>query len=226
MTMLSINTNVGALQAATASYSVNKSMETSMNRLSTGKRINSAADDAAGLQISQRLTAEIRGIDQAIRNAADGQSMLATAEGATIEIHAILQRMRELALQAANDTNSDLDRRYIQDEIDQLAAEIDRVSDTTQFNSINVLDGSFAGKTFQIGANANQSVTLDIANVAASSLGIGASSTSSNDVASSFDLPMSADRDGRLANDSETFLVDLLSPSFSFLNQFIRLALP
>ena len=96
MTMLSINTNVGALKAASASYSVNKSMDTSMQRLSTGKRINSAADDAAGVQIANRLTAEIQGLNMSIRNAADGQALLATAEGAMQEIHNILLRQREL----------------------------------------------------------------------------------------------------------------------------------
>ena len=100
MTMLSINTNVGALQAASASYSVNKSMDTSMQRLSTGKRINSAADDAAGVQIANRLTAEIQGLNMAVRNAADGQALLATAEGAMQEIHNILLRQRELAVQS------------------------------------------------------------------------------------------------------------------------------
>ena len=104
MTMLSINTNVGALKAAQASYSVNKSMETSMARLSSGKRINSAADDAAGIQIANRLTAEIQGLNQSVRNAADAQAMLATAEGASHEVHTILLRMRELAVQAANGT--------------------------------------------------------------------------------------------------------------------------
>ena len=107
MTMLSINTNVGALQAAQASYSVNKSMETSMERLSTGKRVNSSADDAAGLQIVQRMTAEIMGLRQAARNAADGQAMLATAEGAAKEIGVMLLRLREIAVQAANGTAED-----------------------------------------------------------------------------------------------------------------------
>ena len=114
-----------------------------------------------------------------IKNANDGISVTQTAEGAMEEIGNILQRMRELAVQSANDSNSDADRAYLQQEVAQLSDEITRISETTQFNGVNVLDGSYAGKTFQIGANANQSVTLDIANVAASSLGIGASSTSS-----------------------------------------------
>ncbi len=150
-----------------------------MERLSSGMRINSAGDDAAGLAIASRMESQVRGLQAAIKNANDGISVTQTAEGAMEEIGNILQRMRELAVQSANDSNSDADRAYLQQEVAQLSDEITRISETTQFNGVNVLDGTFAGKTFQIGANANQSVTLDIANVAASSLGIGASSTSS-----------------------------------------------
>ena len=113
MTMLSINTNVGALQAASASYSVNKSMETSMQRLSTGLRINSAADDAAGHQIANRMTAEIMGLKQAIKNAADAQALMGTAEGAIEEIQVMLLRMRELAVQAASDTVGPRERKFL-----------------------------------------------------------------------------------------------------------------
>ena len=127
MTMLSINTNVGALKAAQASYSVNKSMETSMERLSTGKRINSAMDDAAGLQIANRLTAEIQGLNMSVRNAADAQAMLATAEGATKEIHLILLRMRELAVQASNGTMGSADRAAVSSEFTALETEINRI---------------------------------------------------------------------------------------------------
>ena len=131
MTMLSINTNVGALKAAQASYSVNKSMETSMNRLSTGKRINSAQDDAAGLAIANRLNAEIRGINQSIKNAADAHSMLATAEGALVEVNSILLRMREIAVQSANETVDNQDRKNLQSEVTQLENEIQRIVDDT-----------------------------------------------------------------------------------------------
>ena len=120
MGMLSINTNVGALKAADAAHSVNKSMEQSMQRLSTGKRINGAIDDAAGLQISQRQEAEIRGFQQSTRNAADGQALLATAEGAMGEIHNLLQRLRELAVQAASGTVSDADRDALDSEAQAL----------------------------------------------------------------------------------------------------------
>ena len=162
MTMLSINTNVGALKAAQASYSVNKSMETSMQRLSTGKRINSAADDAAGLQISQRLTAEIKGINQSIRNAADAQAMLATAEGAAIEIHTILQRMRELAVQASNGTLQDADRAAVNSEFVALEAEINRINDNTTWGGQQLTDGTFtttAGGVFHVGPDAGQTIT-------------------------------------------------------------------
>jgi len=158
---------------------VNNELEKAMERLSSGLRINSASDDAAGLAIASRMESQVRGLQAAIKNANDGISVTQTAEGAMEEIGNILQRMRELAVQSANDSNSDADRAYLQQEVAQLSDEITRISQTTQFNGTNVLDGSYSGKTFQIGANANQSVNIDIANVAASSLGIGASSTSS-----------------------------------------------
>ena len=177
--MVSINTNISSLLAQNITRQVNNELEKAMERLSSGLRINSASDDAAGLAIASRMESQVRGLQAAIKNANDGISVTQTAEGAMEEIGNILQRMRELAVQAANDSNSDADRAYLQQEVAQLSDEITRISETTQFNGVNVLDGSYAGKTFQIGANANQSVTLDIANVAASSLGIGASSTSS-----------------------------------------------
>lgn len=159
---------------------MNNELEKAMERLSSGLRINSAGDDAAGLAIASRMESQVRGLQAAIKNANDGISVAQTAEGAMEEIGNILQRMRELAVQSANDSNSDADRAYLQQEVAQLSEEITRISETTQFNGVNVLDGSFTGKTFQIGANANQSVNIDISNVAASSLGIGASSTSSS----------------------------------------------
>ena len=167
MTMLSINTNVGALQAASASYSVNKSMETSMQRLSTGKRINSSADDAAGHQIANRMTAEIQGIKMAIRNAADAQALLGTAEGAMEEIQTMLLRLRELAVQSSNGTNTTADRAALQSEVDALEAEIDRVSENTTWASLSIIDGALsAGITFQIGADSGQTITHSILNLA------------------------------------------------------------
>ena len=176
MTMLSINTNVGALQAAQASYSVNKSMETSMERLSTGKRVNSAFDDAAGLQIIQRMTAEIQGLRQAGRNAADAQAMLGTAEGAAKEIGTMLLRLREIAVQAANGTAEDVgDRAGLAAEFLALENEIIRISDDTTFGGIELLDGSFSVKTagrFQIGADDDQVITHKIANLASTAIGL------------------------------------------------------
>ena len=156
---LTVATNTGALMAQAAASSVNKEMEISMERLSTGKRINSAADDAAGVAISSRLTSEIKGTNQAIRNAMDAQAMIDTAEGAHSEIENILQRMRELAVQSANDTNSSTDRTNLNTELNQLSAEIDRISSVTSWAGKNLLDGTASSLNFQIGsgtASANQ----------------------------------------------------------------------
>ena len=175
MTMLSINTNVGALKAAQASYSVNKSMETSMERLSTGKRINSAMDDAAGLQISNRLTAEIQGLNMAVRNAADSQAMLATAEGASAEIHTILLRMRELAVQSSNGTMNTGDRNAVSSEFTALEAEINRIANNTTWAGEELLDGTFSvinvGR-FQVGADAAETITHRIERLNTTAIGI------------------------------------------------------
>ena len=163
MTMLSINTNVGALQAARSSYSVNKSMEQSMERLASGKRVNGAADDAAGLAIATRLNAEINGINQGIRNASDAQGMLAVAEGALEQVHALLLRMRELAVQSANETNSSADRHHLQTEVAQLETEIQRVVDDTTWAGITLLAGGFtSGATFQIGPRNTDTIQISI----------------------------------------------------------------
>jgi flagellin len=134
--------NIPALFAYNALNATNESLQKSINKLSTGLRINSAADDAAGLAISEKMRAQINGLDMAVRNSQDGISMIQTAEGALNETHSILQRMRELSVQAANDTLTNQDRKYIQDEVDQLTQEIDRISTTTQFNKKKLLDGS------------------------------------------------------------------------------------
>ena len=163
---LAIATNNAALNAAASASSVNRDMETSMARLSSGKRINSASDDAAGVAISSRLSAEIRGTDQAIRNALDGQALIDTAEGAHSEIENILQRMREVSVQAANDTNNEQDRKNLQAEMTALVTEIDRIADTTTWAGENLMeDPSGTEFAFQVGAKtegANQiSVTID-----------------------------------------------------------------
>mgnify|MGYP001420151841 CR=1 FL=1 len=167
MGMLSINTNIGALKAADAAYSVNKSMETSMQRLSSGKRINGAIDDAAGLQISQRMTGEIRGFNQAARNAADAQSLLATAEGAYGEIHNILQRLREIAVQGASGTNSTADRTALNSEVTSLEAEIDRIANDTTWGGIQLMDGSQDSGvfTFQVGPDGSDSIVHTLPDV-------------------------------------------------------------
>jgi flagellin len=142
-----------------------------MERLSSGFRINRAGDDAAGLAISEKMRGQIRGLKQASRNAQDGISLIQTAEGALNETHAILQRMRELAVQSATDTNVGIDRQAIQDEMNELVQEIDRISKTTEFNTQGLLDGSFDGR-FQIGANEGQSVGLQINKIDTASLGL------------------------------------------------------
>jgi flagellin len=165
-----INTNVAALNAQRNLAGSEVSMRTSLERLSSGLRINRAADDAAGLSISEKLRGQVRGLNQAVSNAQDTINLIGTAEGAMNESTAIIQRMRELAVQSANDTNTDLDRASIQDEVTALKSELNRIAGTTQYNGKNLLDGSFNG-TFQIGANAGQTVSTSIDDMSATSLG-------------------------------------------------------
>jgi len=169
---MSINTNINSLTAQRSSGKVQDSLSTAMARLSSGLRINSAKDDAAGLAISERFTTQIRGVNQAARNANDAISLSQTAEGALGSIGDNLQRMRELAVQSANATNSASDRSALQQEVSQLQSEVDRVATQTQFNGINLLDGSFSAQQFQVGANAGQTITVSsIASARTSSLG-------------------------------------------------------
>ena len=164
--MLSINTNMGALNASQSSYSVNKSMETSMARLSSGKRINSGADDAAGLFISKRMATEIQGLNQAVRNASDAQAFLQTAEGSLEEVHTMLLRMRELAVQGSNGTYTTQDRVAIRAEIHDLQSEITRIGTDTTFNNLNMIQGSNStGITFQLGADNTQTMTVSVASI-------------------------------------------------------------
>jgi flagellin len=159
---LTVATNTGALMAQAAASSVNKEMEVAMERLSTGKRINGAADDAAGVAIASRLTAEIRGTNQAIRNAMDGQALIDTAEGAHEEVENILQRMRELAVQASNDTNDSDDRSNLNTELTALVAELDRIADTTSWAGQTLLDGTFAtnGVNIHVGSRTATADTI------------------------------------------------------------------
>ena len=167
-----INTNLMSLNAQRNQTKSQNDLSTAISRLSSGLRINSAKDDAAGLAISERFTAQIRGVNQAARNANDGISLAQTAEGSLGSIGSNLQRMRELAVQSANATNSTSDRAALQQEVTQLAAEIDRVATQTQFNGTNLLDGSFSAKQFQVGANAGQTIAISsIASARGTSLG-------------------------------------------------------
>ncbi|MBR7627907.1 flagellin [Aeromonas popoffii] len=156
-----INTNVSSLNAQRNMTNSTKSLDTSYTRLASGLRINSAKDDAAGLQISNRLTSQINGLDQGNRNANDGISLAQTAEGAMDEVTGMLQRMRTLSQQSANGSNSDKDREALQKEVDQLGAEINRISTSTTFAGTKLLDGSFGG-TFQVGADANQTISFSL----------------------------------------------------------------
>ena len=144
----------------------------SSEKLSSGYRINRAGDDAAGLKISEKMRSQIRGLDKASSNAQDGISLIQTAEGALNEAHSILQRMNELAVQGANDTNQSIDRDAINDELEALTTELDRISQTTQFNKQNLLDGTFSDKKLQVGANTDQKIEVSIDNMNATSLGL------------------------------------------------------
>lgn len=169
-----INNNIMAMNAHRnlGINTVNQSK--SLEKLSSGFRINRAGDDAAGLAISEKMRGQIRGLQMASKNAQDGISLIQTAEGALNETHSILQRMRELAVQAANDTNVTNDRSAIQAEIDELALEVTRISTDTEFNTQALLDGTFTGKLFQVGANQSQVVSLTIASQDATALGVDA----------------------------------------------------
>ena len=179
-----INNNMQAINAH-RQLGINATAQSkSIEKLSSGLRINRAGDDAAGLSISEKMRAQIRGLNQASRNAQDGISLIQTAEGALNETHAILQKMRELAVQAANDTYVDNDRSYIQAEIKQLTAEINRIASTTEFNTQKLLNGNYKDKKFQIGANAKQIVTLSIGSMNSSSLSVNDISVKNYDDAS------------------------------------------
>ncbi|MGQ0528867.1 MAG: flagellin [Panacagrimonas sp.] len=183
----SINTNVFSLNAQRNLNSSQGTLATSLQRLSSGMRINSAKDDAAGLAITERFTTQIRGLDQAARNANDGISLAQTAEGALSEVSNNLQRIRELAVQSRNATNSASDRAALDVEAQALKAEIDRVASQTSFNGVNLLDGSFTNKTFQIGANAGQTIDIDaIVDASSASLGTYSSATVTGAAASAF----------------------------------------
>jgi len=166
-----INTNIPSLNAQRYLGTSQGSLATSLERLSSGLRINSAKDDAAGLAISERFTAQIRGSDQAVRNANDGISLAQTAEGALTSSSDILQRIRELAVQSANATNSASDRKALNDEVNELTAELNRIAQTTEFNGQKLLDGSFTSAAFQVGPNAHQTIVATSSNFTTSAYG-------------------------------------------------------
>ncbi|WP_016710690.1 flagellin N-terminal helical domain-containing protein, partial [Pseudoalteromonas haloplanktis] len=169
---LSVNTNVSSLNAQRNLNKSSQGLATSMERLASGMRINSAKDDAAGLQISNRLTSQVNGLAVAQRNANDGISMAQTAEGAMSESTNILQRMRELALQSANGSNSADDRDSLQKEVEALQTELTRIADTTSFGGQQLLDGNFGTKSFQVGSNANETIEMTLGSMKASDLGV------------------------------------------------------
>ena len=183
--MSSVNTNMGAVVSAANMAKFGRELDTSIERLSSGLRINSAKDDAAGMAIVSKMEAQVRGVTQAIRNATDSQKLIDTSEGAHVETLNILQRMRELAVQSSNDTNQALDRSFLNAEATQLIAEIDRIAEQTTWNSEKILDGNFISKQFQLGANAKEKVTYSIDSAKSASIGsFKVSGTSSEKVAS------------------------------------------
>jgi len=180
---LTINTNVASLNAQRNLGKSQGALNKSMQRLSSGLRINSAKDDAAGLAISDRMTSQIRGLNQAARNANDGISLAQTAEGALQESTNLLQRMRELAVQSANDTNTSADRASLQAEISQNISELDRIANNTTFNNKQLLDGSMTSAVFHVGANANQTISMSIGDARADALGANAEVSSTGTTA-------------------------------------------
>lgn len=164
--------NMTALNANRQLGITNTNLSKSTEKLSSGYRINRASDDAAGLSISEKMRGQIRGLEQASTNAQDGQSLIQTAEGAMNEIHSVLQRMRELTVQAKNDTYLQEDRAKIKTEVDQLQSEITRIATQTQFNKMNLLTGSYKSMQFQVGANDNQVINLSISRLTASALNV------------------------------------------------------
>lgn len=222
--MTVINTNVKSLVAQDAISKNNVALSTSMQRLSTGSRINSAKDDAAGLAISTRMTSQVRGLNMAVRNANDGISLMQTSEGAMDEVTSILQRMRELAVQSVNGTNNSSDRVALNDEVSQLKTEIDRIAKTTQFNSQNILDGSFIGKKLQIGDKAGTTMSVDIASIQLKDLGMSQGSFDANTLVSArVSLGTAVAKGDILINDQELDAIATTDNDLSFIIKNINL---
>ena len=172
--------NLSAMNTNRQMGVVSSSLQKSTEKLSSGYKINRAGDDAAGLSISEKMRSQIRGLNKASSNAQDGISLIQVAEGALNETHSILQRMNELATQAANDTNTSVDRTAIRNEMDQLTSEINRIQSTTQFNTMNLLDGTFSSKNLQVGALSGQTIKISVTKMSASNIGVSGLSVSSN----------------------------------------------
>ena len=206
--MPSINSNTGALFSVNASRENDREMSTAMKRLSTGDRITNAGDDAAGAAISDRMLSQVKGLDMSIRNAGDVISMAQVSEGALGEISDILQRVRELAIQSASDTYNSTERNYIQTETNQLLAEFDRVTKDTEFNEVNVLDGSFASKTFQIGVRKGENASISVSSMRIDAIGAYQQttdmSTTDVDLATGAKLQADADTVGHVEADTVT----------------------
>ena len=198
--MPSINSNTGALFSVDAARKTDRDMSTAMKRLSTGDRITNAGDDAAGAAISDRMLSQVKGLEMSVRNAGDVISMAQVSEGALGEISDILQRVRELAIQSASDTYNATERNYIQAETNQLLAEFDRVTKDTEFNEVNVLDGSFASKTFQIGVRKGENASISVSSMRIDAIGSYQQttdmSTTDTDIATSAKLVTSAANTG------------------------------
>jgi len=205
-----INTNVRSLIAQNALTVNNRTLDKAMQQLSTGKRINSAADDAAGLAIADKMSSQILGLNQAVRNANDGISMLQTAEGATQEITNMLQRMRELAVQAANDTNSTADRSALQLEADELTEEIERIFINTQWNGMNILDASGSNA---VGSAGDVILQVGINNSSDDTIGIDFGDFTYSDLAISGDIDLSSNSDAQDA-------LDTLDDAIAFVDEF------
>ena len=210
-----INTNVSAILTQNALAKNERAMSGAMEQLSTGKRINSASDDAAGLAIASRMSAQINGLNQAVRNSNDAISMVQTADGSLIEVTNMLQRMRALAVQAASDTNVSADRTALNTEFTQLRTEINRIANNTQWNGENVLDKSFASGTgaysFQVGANANQTIDLTIGNYSTQSEDQGTTATVATTTAGSGPGQTAAEQVSTLAIAGTPALGDVIS---------------
>ena len=172
--------NLSAMNTNRQMGVVTSALQKSTEKLSSGYKINRAGDDAAGLSISEKMRSQIRGLNKASSNAQDGISLIQVAEGALNETHSILQRMNELATQAANDTNTSVDRTAIRNEMDQLTSEINRIQSTTQFNTMNLLDGSFSSRNLQVGALSGQTIKISVTKMSASNIGVSGLSVSSN----------------------------------------------